>query len=96
MSKHISTSWQMHQNVKDSCTPFNTKTYKCSQLSFRIDLLRSYFLTNKNVVQWNLTNHMKEPVMFDPLVSIKTCLEESTLTITKYEEVMLVLLAFRF
>jgi hypothetical protein len=66
MLKHISTSWQTHQNVKDFCTPFNSKTYKYSQPSFRMDLLRSRVLMNKNVVQWNVINHMKEPIALCP------------------------------
>ncbi len=52
--------------VKDFYTPFNWKTCKYSQPSFRMELLRSFVLTNKNVVQWNVTNHMKEPITLCP------------------------------
>jgi hypothetical protein len=31
-----------------------------------MELLRNYFLTNKNVVQWNVINHMKEPIALCP------------------------------
>jgi hypothetical protein len=52
--------------VKDSCTPFNSKTCKYSQPSFGMKLLRNSILTNKNVVQWNVTNDMKEPITLCP------------------------------
>ncbi len=42
--------------------PFNSKTYKYSQPSFKMELLRNCVLMNKKVVQWNVTNHMKEPI----------------------------------
>jgi hypothetical protein len=82
--------------VKDSCTPFNSKTCKYSQPSFKMELLRSFVLTNKNVVQWSVTNHMKEPNMLCPFSKCQNMFEKINITMTKYEEVMLVLLAFMF
>jgi len=52
--------------VKDSCTPFNSKTCKYSQPSFGMELLRNFVLTNKNMVQWSVINHMKEPITLCP------------------------------
>ncbi len=46
--------------VKEFCTPFNSKTCKYSQPSFEMELLRNCVLINKNVIQWNVINYMKE------------------------------------
>jgi len=55
-----------YKSVKDFCTPFNLKTYKYSQPSFTMELLCSCVIENKNMVQCNVTNHMKEPIMLCP------------------------------
>jgi hypothetical protein len=76
--------------------PSTRRHTKYSQPSFRMKLLRSCVLTNKNVIQWNVTNHMKVPIALYPYSKFNTSLEESTFTMTKYEEIVLVLLAFTF
>lgn len=45
---------------EEFCTPFNSKTCKYSQPSFKMELLHNCVLTNKNVIQWNVINYMKE------------------------------------
>ncbi len=52
--------------VRDSCTSFNLKTCKYSQPSLKMELICNFVLTNKNVVQWNIINHMKKPITLCP------------------------------
>jgi hypothetical protein len=67
-----------------------------TQPSFEMELLHSCVLTINIVVQWNVINHIKNLLRYVLLISIKSCLEKSTLTMTKYEKEVLVSLAFTF
>jgi len=62
--------------MRDSCTPFNLKIYKYSQPSFEMKLLCSYVLTNKNVVQWSVTNHKKESIVLYPFNKYQNMFEK--------------------
>jgi hypothetical protein len=61
-----------------------------------MELLCSCVLTNKNVVQWNVTNHTKEPIMLCPFTKYQNMFGRFNTYHDNYEEVMLVSLAFMF
>jgi len=82
--------------VKDSCTPFNSKTCEYSQPSFGMELLHSCVLTNKNVVQWSVTIHTKEPILLCPFSKYQNMFGRINTYHDKCEEVVLVSLAFMF
>ncbi len=82
--------------MKDSCTPFNSKTCEYSQPSFGMELLHSCVLTNKNVVQWSVTNHTKEPILLCPFSKYQNMFGRINTYHDKCEEVVLVSLAFMF